>query len=85
MMKANQEGAVMKRSGMPFKSVHEIFGIRESPEKLAQGLVHRQNMLTALLIYHQVGVTRSRELLELSRESIEILSNREETPQKTDL
>lgn len=73
MAKANEEGTTMKRSGMPFISVYDIYGIRENPERLAQGLIHRQNMLAALIIYHRVGLNRNTELLQLSKETIEIL------------
>ena len=76
MAKGNSEGTILKRSGMPFQSVFEIFGIREKPERLAQGLIYRQNMLIALLNYHQVGVLRARELLQLSRETIEIMQQK---------
>ncbi len=73
MIKANKESTHLRRSGLPFTSVYDKFGIPEDPERQAQGLIHRQNMLTALLNYHQVALSRNRQILELSKETIEIL------------
>jgi len=64
-----------QKSSVPFKSVYEKFELKEDPQRLAQGLIHRHNTLTALKIYHQVATTGNLGIIELSTEAIKILQN----------
>ena len=59
------------------KSVYEMFELREDPQRLAQGLIHRHNTLTALKIYHGVATTNSLGVIKLSKEALNTLKSKQ--------
>ena len=64
-----------QRSSIPFKSVYEMFELKEDPQRLAQGLIHRHNTLTALKNYHGVATNNSLGIIKLSNEAINVLKS----------
>ena len=75
MVMANQNTALLKNSKATFKSVYEVLGLKEDPERMAQGLIHQQNYLLAMLIYHNVSVDWNLKIIELSKDAIQILQS----------
>lgn len=65
-----------EKSSIPFKRVYEMFELKEDPQRLAQGLIHMHNTLTALKIYHRAATYNNLKIIELSEEAIQILQSR---------
>lgn len=68
---------VLRKSGTSFKSVYEVFNLKEDPQRLTQGLIHWHNTLVALLNYHNVAIDANLKIIELSKEAIKILLSKE--------
>ena len=64
---------VLRKSGTSFKSVYEVFNLKEDPQRLTQGLIHWHNTLVTLLNYHSVATDANLKIIDLSKKVIKIL------------
>ncbi len=64
-----------RRDGPNFKNYHDVIGMNQDQQRLAQGLIHRQNMLSTLINYHTIQVNIGNEIIQKSKETINILNS----------